>query len=914
MLLDGLTLTEGAVIENLTCAVGASDPADPSTGELFFRTDLGELRVYTGAAWESVGTGAFTASITGDLTGTIDGGTDALTLATVNGNVGTFGAAASVPVITVNAKGLVTAVGTAAVAAPAATLTGTTLAAGVTDSSLTSVDTITTGVWAATPVALTSGGTGQVTAAAALNALLPTQTGQGGRYLSTDGSTPAWAAVSVSAPLTATHVGYGGVGDTLTGSALLTFSAAARTLQLGTGTGAAVLRTEDSAAGAANASLTIRTGDGASGASSAGTLTLRGGDGPAGGSAGGDVVLTAGDVLSGAAQAGRVLVASGVGGTPGYLQIDTAGTERLRVLASGAWSVGTGGSATGTSGQVLASAGSGAPPAWTTVGGGTVTSVAVTPPTAGFTITGGPITTSGTLAFTLSDDLAGLEAVTGAGLAARTATDTWTARTLTGTSNRLTVVNGDGVGGDPTLDVAATYVGQASITTLGTITTGTWTGTTIALANGGTGQTSAVAALNALLPTQAGQGGRYLTTDGANASWATVAGGGSLTATYVGYGDGANALTGTSNLTWITGSNQLQLGVGTGLSTLRTANAVSGANAASLTIRTGDANAGVVGAGALTLQAGTGATGTTGGDVAINAGTAGGGTAGQITFSTAGTTRLTISNAGAVSLGTNTLSGITTLTASNTLSGLRLLLNSTTGTAPVDGLHLSATNTMELVTNSTSRLTIGTTSAGFALPLLAQSFRPTGTTAPTDGMYRPTSPSAVVRFAFSSADRWQYGTAALAPSSDNSYSLGESGGRWSVVFSATGTINTSDARTKNDVLASDLGLGFINALRPVSFRFNVGRNVVSEDGLNVVTPVAGTRRHYGLLAQEVQATLAMLGKGGADFAGWCLDDSDDPDSGQGLRYDQFIAPLIQAVQELSAQVTALEARLTVLEG
>lgn len=39
--------------------------------------------------------------------------------------------------------------------------------------------------------------------------------------------------------------------------------------------------------------------------------------------------------------------------------------------------------------------------------------------------------------------------------------------------------------------VSATYVGQTSITTLGTITTGTWTGTAIAVANGGTGQTSA---------------------------------------------------------------------------------------------------------------------------------------------------------------------------------------------------------------------------------------------------------------------------------------------------------------------------------------------------------------------------------------------------------------------------------------
>ena len=52
-----------------------------------------------------------------------------------------------------------------------------------------------------------------------------------------------------------------------------------------------------------------------------------------------------------------------------------------------------------------------------------------------------------------------------------------------GTTNRI-LVNADSI------DIAATYVGQASITTLGTITTGVWNGTTIAVANGGSGATS----------------------------------------------------------------------------------------------------------------------------------------------------------------------------------------------------------------------------------------------------------------------------------------------------------------------------------------------------------------------------------------------------------------------------------------
>jgi hypothetical protein len=48
---------------------------------------------------------------------------------------------------------------------------------------------------------------------------------------------------------------------------------------------------------------------------------------------------------------------------------------------------------------------------------------------------------------------------------------------------------------------------------------------TIDVANGGTGQTTTTAAINALLPTQATNSGKYLTTDGTNTSWATVSGG-----------------------------------------------------------------------------------------------------------------------------------------------------------------------------------------------------------------------------------------------------------------------------------------------------------------------------------------------------------------------------------------------------
>jgi hypothetical protein len=61
---------------------------------------------------------------------------------------------------------------------------------------------------------------------------------------------------------------------------------------------------------------------------------------------------------------------------------------------------------------------------------------------------------------------------------------------VSGTANRITSTGGT----TPVIDISASYVGQSSITTLGTITTGVWTGTTIAVANGGTGVTSVTVA------------------------------------------------------------------------------------------------------------------------------------------------------------------------------------------------------------------------------------------------------------------------------------------------------------------------------------------------------------------------------------------------------------------------------------
>jgi hypothetical protein len=101
-------------------------------------------------------------------------------------------------------------------------LSGTTLGSGVTGSSLTSVGTLTTGTWSATTIALNKGGTGATTQAGAANAVLPTQTSNSGKYLTTNGTDVSWGTVAgYSAPtLGSTSITSGATVTTIAGLTL----------------------------------------------------------------------------------------------------------------------------------------------------------------------------------------------------------------------------------------------------------------------------------------------------------------------------------------------------------------------------------------------------------------------------------------------------------------------------------------------------------------------------------------------------------------------------------------------------------------------------------------------------------------------------------------------------------------------
>jgi hypothetical protein len=136
-------------------------------------------------------------------------------------------------------------------------------------------------------------------------------------------------------------------------------------------------------------------------------------------------------------------------------------------------------------------------------------------------------------------------------------------------------------------------------------------------------------------------------------------------------------------------------------------------------------------------------------------------------------------------------------------------------------------------------------------------------------------------------------------------------GYFSVLFAGTSQI-TSDIREKTSIENSDLGLDFINMLRPVKYKMINGiKKQVDAEG-NPVEDTPGTRWHYGLIAQEVKETLDSYN---LDSAMWAVEDFEtNPDGRQAISYNQIVSPLIKAVQQLSETVEVLENRLAALES
>lgn len=150
----------------------------------------------------------------------------------------------------------------------------------------------------------------------------------------------------------------------------------------------------------------------------------------------------------------------------------------------------------------------------------------------------------------------------------------------------------------------------------------------------------------------------------------------------------------------------------------------------------------------------------------------------------------------------------------------------------------------------------------------------------------------------------------LRPGSDGLCDLGRSNYQWKDTYLVNAPTVSSDASTKKNIKDTDLGLDFINKLKPRKYQLRDQKAVKNmlelPEGagkVDIGQPARKFKRtHYGLIAQEVKEVL-----GETDFGGY-VDKAIKGDEGDGLalRYEEFISPLIAAVKELSAKVAVLE--------
>jgi hypothetical protein len=219
---SGISLSSGTIsVTGLTTSNLASNAAITNAQLANSSTTLGNTTMTLGGTVTSV-TGLTSVTSTG-FTGALTGNASTATklAATKNINGVAFDGSADITI-----------------AADANTLTGTTLASNVVNSSLTSVGTITTGVWSGTTISIAKGGTGATTKAAAFDALSPMTTsgdiiygntngtgtrlakGTNGQVLTLASGLPSWAAPSGITTLAAIGSTANANGATISGTTL----------------------------------------------------------------------------------------------------------------------------------------------------------------------------------------------------------------------------------------------------------------------------------------------------------------------------------------------------------------------------------------------------------------------------------------------------------------------------------------------------------------------------------------------------------------------------------------------------------------------------------------------------------------------------------------------------------------------
>jgi len=141
--------------------------------------------------------------------------------------------------------------------------------------------------------------------------------------------------------------------------------------------------------------------------------------------------------------------------------------------------------------------------------------------------------------------------------------------------------------------------------------------------------------------------------------------------------------------------------------------------------------------------------------------------------------------------------------------------------------------------------------------------------------------------------------------SNSSLTFGDSATDTTCSMGGTTWTAPSDVRLKEDIQSEEIGLEFINELRPVTYQWKKAKDVPSE--MKVYDPnseerVMNGKHNHGFIAQEVKEVIDRY-----DFKeGFDMWSEDGEDGRQRIGETALIPILVKAIQELSAEVEKLK--------
>ena len=247
----------------------------------------------------------------------------------------------------------------------------------------------------------------------------------------------------------------------------------------------------------------------------------------------------------------------------------------------------------------------------------------------------------------------------------------------------------------------------------------------------------------------------------------------------------------------------------------------------------------------------------------------------------------------------NTATGIQTLEnnttgSENTATGVNALQNNTTGN------YNTATGRSALRLNTTG--IFNTATGGYALYN-----NTTGSFNTALGFYSTNTTSSN----YNNTTSLGYNS---SPTGSNQVILGDT---YANTYVKGGSVQTtSDLRDKTDVIDTQIGLNFINKLRPVDYKWDIRSDydeIVMDGSSNTIIKhdKDGSKKrfryHHGLIAQEVKSVMDELN---IDFGGYQDHSVKGGEDQLTLGYSELIGPLIKAVQELSSRLSILESNQT----